>query len=232
VLLPPSPKFHCREVGLPVDVSVNRTDCPAAGEAGLYVKDATTAGTTVMVWVAVSEPEEFVAVNATVLLPAVANTWLGFWAVLVPPSPKFHCQEVGFPAEVSVNCTVCPAAGEAGLYVKDAASGAPTVTVRVVLFDPEALIAISATVLAPAVANTWLGFWAVLVPPSPKFHCQEVGFPVEVSVNCTVWPAIGEAGLYVKAAARDDVTDIDWIAVLEPELLTMVNVTVFGPAVV
>jgi hypothetical protein len=35
----------------------------------------------------------------------------------------------------------------------------------------------------------------VLVVPSPKFHCQEVGDPVEVSVNCTAWPAVGDAGL-------------------------------------
>jgi hypothetical protein len=37
----------------------------------------------------------------------------------------------------------------------------------------------------PAVAKVWLGFWEVEVVLSPKFHCQEVGLPVEVSVNCT-----------------------------------------------
>jgi hypothetical protein len=46
--------------------------------------------------------------------------WLGFWAVEVDPSPKSHCQEVGLPVDVSVNCTDCPAAGEAGLQVNDA----------------------------------------------------------------------------------------------------------------
>jgi hypothetical protein len=35
----------------------------------------------------------------------------------------------------------------------------------------------------------------VLVEPSPKFHCQEVGVPVEVSVNWTVCPTLGVAGL-------------------------------------
>jgi len=41
---------------------------------------------------------------------------------------------------------------------------------------------------------------AVEFAPSPKFHCHEVGFPVEVSVNCTGWPATGEIGVYVKEA--------------------------------
>jgi hypothetical protein len=36
---------------------------------------------------------------------------------------KFHCQEVGLPVEVSVNCTADPAVGEAGLWVKDAVGG-------------------------------------------------------------------------------------------------------------
>ena len=38
-------------------------------------------------------------------------------------------------------------------------------------------------------------FATVLVVPSPKFHDHEVGVPVEVSVNCTDWPAAGDAGL-------------------------------------
>ncbi|MGA2362179.1 MAG: hypothetical protein ABSG73_06925 [Candidatus Aminicenantales bacterium] len=41
--------------------------------------------------------------------------WLGFWAVEVVPSPKFHSQDVGDPVDVSVNWTVCPAFGDAGL---------------------------------------------------------------------------------------------------------------------
>ena len=49
--------------------------------------------------------------------------------------------------------------------------------------------------IGPAAANVWLGFWAVLVDPSLKFHDHEVGVPVDVSVNCTDWPAAGDAGL-------------------------------------
>jgi len=79
--------------------------------------------------------------------------------------------------------------------LNDAASAATTVTVLVVLFDPEALVAVSVTVFAPVVVKAWLGFWEVLVDPSLKFHCQKVGPPVDVSVNCTAWPAVGEAGL-------------------------------------
>jgi hypothetical protein len=41
----------------------------------------------------------------------------------------------------------------------------------------------------------------VLVPPSPKSHDHAVGLPVVVSVNCTVWPADGEAGEKVNEAA-------------------------------
>ena len=115
--------------------------------------------------------------------------------MLVPPSPKFHCQVVGVPAEVSMNCTDCPTTGEAGLLVKDAVRAAATVTVLVVLFDPEAFVTVRVTVLDPAVVYEWLGFWDVLVDPSPKLHCQEVGVPVEVSVSCTACPAAGEAGL-------------------------------------
>jgi hypothetical protein len=51
------------------------------------------------------------------------------------------------------------------------------------------------TLKDPAEAKVWLGFGATLVVPSPKFHCQIEGLPVDVSVNCTAWPAIGEAGL-------------------------------------
>jgi hypothetical protein len=59
--------------------------------------------------------------------------------VLEAPSPKFHCREVGEPVDVSVNCTACPAAGEAGLKVKDAVSDCPMMIVRLVLLrlDPD-----------------------------------------------------------------------------------------------
>jgi hypothetical protein len=41
----------------------------------------------------------------------------------------------------------------------------------------------------------WLGFWDAEVEPSPKLHDQDVGDPVDVSVNVTAWPTLGEAGL-------------------------------------
>jgi hypothetical protein len=83
------------------------------------------------------------------------NVWLGFWVVEDSPSPKFHCHEVGFPVDVSVNMIARPGAGKAGLYVKDATSAvaATTVTVCIVLSDPEAAVAVSDTVLDPAVVN-------------------------------------------------------------------------------
>ena len=62
------------------------------------------------------------------------------------PSPKFHCHEVGEPVEVSVNCTPCPATGEAGVYVKEAARAGTTVTVRFMLLEPEVLETVRVTV--------------------------------------------------------------------------------------
>jgi hypothetical protein len=74
--------------------------------------------------------------------------WLGLWAVLVEPSPKFHCQEVGDPVELSVNCTAWPATGEPGANVKDAVSVGEgiTVSVRLALLVPEGLVAFKVTV--------------------------------------------------------------------------------------
>jgi len=42
----------------------------------------------------------------------------------------------------------------------------------------------------------------MLVDPSPKSHCQKVGLPVEVSLNCTACPSVGNPGLYAKATLR------------------------------
>jgi hypothetical protein len=72
----------------------------------------------------------------------------------------------------------------------------------------------------------------VLVVPSPKLHDQAVGLPADVSVNCTVWPAVGEAGLKVKEAVSAVATVTVRLTLLEPELLVTVKVTVFDPAVV
>jgi len=52
-------------------VSVNWTDWPAAGDAGLNVKEAARAATTVIVRFVLLEPEAFVAVRVTVFEPAV-----------------------------------------------------------------------------------------------------------------------------------------------------------------
>ena len=118
----PSPKAHSQEVGLPVEVSVNCTDWPAAGELGLKVKDAVrvAAGRTFTVRLVLLEPVPLLTVRVTVKEETVVYVWLGFWEDEVPPSPKFHCQEVGLPVDVSVNCTACPTTGDAGAYVKEA----------------------------------------------------------------------------------------------------------------
>jgi hypothetical protein len=61
-------------VGLPADVSVNWTDWPTAGEAGLLLKEAAsvTAGATVMVRLTLLWPDAFITVRVTVFDPAVA----------------------------------------------------------------------------------------------------------------------------------------------------------------
>jgi hypothetical protein len=107
-----------------------------------------------------------------------------------------------------------------------------TVTVRLTLLKPELLVTVRVTVFNPVVVYVWLGFWDVLVPPSPKFHCQEVGVPVDVSVNWTDWPVAGEAGLKVKEAVSTVAMVTVQLTLLEPELLVTVRVTVFNPAVV
>jgi hypothetical protein len=104
-----------------VDVSVNRTDCPGAGSQGLNVKDAfSPIVPTEIVRLALSDPEGSATVRMTVRSPVVAKMWVGFWSVLEPPSPKSHCQDVGWPEDVSVNWTDCPIVGEVGLKEKEA----------------------------------------------------------------------------------------------------------------
>ena len=68
--------------------------------------------------------------------------------------------------------------------------------------------------------------------PSPKFHNHPVGLPVEVSVNVTVWPAVGELGEKVKAAVGEDdaaLTVTLWLTAFEPAELLAVKVTVNVP---
>jgi len=50
-----------------------------------------------------------------------------------------------------------------------------------------------------------MGFWSVLVEPSPKSQSHEVGFPVEVSVN---WIAAGALalGLLLAGSATKEAT--------------------------
>ena len=228
----PSLKFHCQEVGFPVEVSVNWTACPVAGEAGLKLKDATRAAATVTVWVTMLEPELFVTVKVTVFDPAIVKAWPGFWAVLVVPSPKFHCQEVGVPVEVSVNWTACPATGDEGLYAKDATKEDTEVTaiLRLPCLEPELFLAIKVTRYDDGEAKGWFGFFTVLVVPSPKSHCQDVGSPEVVSANCTTCPTVGETGLNTKVAgSAAGMTVMVRIVCLELLLFLAISVIFLNP---
>jgi hypothetical protein len=68
----------------------------------------------------------------------------------------------------------------------------------------------------------------VLEKPSPKSHCQEVGEPVDVSVNCTAWLTAGNIGMYVKDAVRvdEELTLTIWLPVFDPDVLLTSKVTV------
>jgi hypothetical protein len=50
-----------------------------------------------------------------------------------------------------VNCTASPIAGEDGVKLNEAVRAATTVTVRLTLFEPEALVTVKVTVIDPAV---------------------------------------------------------------------------------
>jgi hypothetical protein len=105
-----------------------------------------------MVRVVLFDPEALVVVSVTVFAPAVAKACVGFCRDDVDPSPKLHDHDVGVPVEVSVNCTRCPATGDAGLYVNDAVNPvSPTVMIRLMLSSPLAFIAVRVTVLTSAV---------------------------------------------------------------------------------
>jgi hypothetical protein len=67
----PSPKFHSHEAGVPADVSVNWTACPAVGEAGLKANEAERATAIVTVRVVAFDPVPSATVRVTVLAPAV-----------------------------------------------------------------------------------------------------------------------------------------------------------------
>jgi len=109
-----------------------------------------------------------------------------------------------------------------------------TVKTRLAVSEPAELAAINKTVKDPSVAYEWLGFLEVLVPPSPKSHCQEVGVPVEVSMKVTTWPGAGEAGLKVKEASRDVAGTTITVRLTEllPDPPDTVRLTVKDPAVV
>jgi hypothetical protein len=72
--------------------------------------------------------------------------------VLVRPSPKFHCQEVGVPVEVSKKLIVCPRTGVLGVYVKSAMSveAGATMMLRLTLVELEALVTARIMLKVPA----------------------------------------------------------------------------------
>ena len=233
VLVAPSPKFQAQAAGLPADASVNCTDWPVTGEAGLKEKEAASAAPTVSGWLEELDPEALVTVRVTVFVPTLANAWLGFWAVLVVPSPKLQDQDVGSPEDVSVNWTACPTDGAAGEKANDEVSTdiVATVTVRLACLEPVLQLAIRRTAYAPALKKAWDGFFTALVAPSPKSQDQELGFPELVSANCTVCPGPGVEGLKTNdAVATAGMTVKALEALLETVSFAATSVTRRNPA--
>jgi hypothetical protein len=80
-------------------------------------------------------------------------------AVLVAPSPKSHCQEVGSPEEVSANWAICPAFGEEGLNTNVAVAGAGIIEIVLsALLEPALFVATRVTLRNPDFENAWTGF--------------------------------------------------------------------------
>jgi len=80
VFVTPSPKFHCHEVGVPIEASEKIIGCPRTGELGKYVKSAMSveAGATMMLRLALMELEALVTVRIILKVPAAVKAWLGF----------------------------------------------------------------------------------------------------------------------------------------------------------
>jgi hypothetical protein len=97
--------------------------------------------------------------------------------------------------------------------------------------DPAALRTVSVTVYVPVFENWWTGFFPVVVlerpeARSPKFHAQEVGEPVDVSMNCSV--RRGPALAAVKEATgttTGDLTVTDSVVEPLPEALEAISFT-------
>lgn len=66
------------------------------------------------------------------------------------------------------------------------------------VLDPAEFRTVSVTVYVPGFAYLCVGFWSVEDAESPKLHDQDVGEPVDVSVNASVsvfppYAAVNEA---------------------------------------
>ena len=88
-----------------------------------------------------------------------------------------------------MNCTVNGPHPLVGLAINDAVGGVATTTVWVEVEVPQALVEVSVTVYVPSLAYACVGFVAVLVWLSPKFHKYDVAL-VEVLVKATFAPLV------------------------------------------
>lgn len=67
-------------------------------------------------------------------------------------------------------------------------------------------------------------------PPSPKAQDHDVGFPVEASVNLTVWPVVGLLGEKLKPATGGATFTVRaLLTLLEPPALPVMRLTLNMP---
>ena len=98
---------------------------------------------------------------------------------------------------------------------------------------PQAFVAVSVTVYVPATAYMYVGFWSVDVFPSPKSQAQDVGAPVEASVNCTAAvPAHPCVAVKSATGATPVTVTVCDAGALAPQGFVAVSVTAYVPATV
>src|SRR5262245_9951225 len=108
----------------------------------------------------------YVTCSATVYVPALLYTCVGFSSVLEPsPMPNVQTKvAAGSDVESFVNCTVCPGSGVVSSAWKLTADALMTVIVICAVLSPQRFDAFIVTTKTPGLENVWFkGSWRLLV---------------------------------------------------------------------
>ena len=156
----------------------------------ILVKPLAGTVSTVICCVAILGPAMLLAVNEAVNVPGVLYVTVTLLAVEVAglPPGNDHCTVVAF-VEVLLNSTVSGSHPVVGVAVNAATGGVASTTVLLLVEVPQILVVVNVTLYVPPVVKVWVGFWSVLVVPSPKFHKKPVPLG-EIPAKLTVLPFI------------------------------------------